>query len=141
MKNVLKKVSVFLFVAIVILSIAVPVLALQDDEEDETVLEVTNDYDTVDITDDTGTYETTGESENSSALSSVKAISAAIVIGVVASVGAVAMALSIVKSVDGISRQPEAEGSIRTTMMLGLVFVETAIIYSLVVAILIIFVL
>ena len=45
------------------------------------------------------------------------------------------------KSVDGISRQPEAEGKIRTTLMLGLVFVETAIIYALVVAILIIFVL
>ena len=40
-----------------------------------------------------------------------------------------------------ISRQPEAEGKIRTTLMLGLVFVETAIIYALIVAILIIFVL
>ena len=48
---------------------------------------------------------------------------------------------AIAKSVDGISRQPEAEGKIRTTLMLGLVFVETAIIYALIVAILIIFVL
>ena len=40
-----------------------------------------------------------------------------------------------------IARQPEAEGKIRTTLMLGLVFVETAIIYALIVAILIIFVL
>jgi len=44
------------------------------------------------------------------------------------------------KAVEGISRQPEAEDKIRTTMMLGLVFVETAIIYALIVAILIIFV-
>ena len=39
------------------------------------------------------------------------------------------------------SRQPEAADKIRTNMMLGLVFIETAIIYALVVAILIIFVL
>ena len=45
------------------------------------------------------------------------------------------------KSAEGISRQPEAEGKIRTTMMLGLVFLETAIIYALLVVILIIFVL
>ena len=45
------------------------------------------------------------------------------------------------KAVDAIARQPEAEGKIRTTMMLGLVFLETAIIYALLVVILIIFVL
>ena len=37
--------------------------------------------------------------------------------------------------------QAEAEGKIRTSMMLTLVFIETAIIYALLVAILIIFVL
>ena len=41
----------------------------------------------------------------------------------------------------GIARQPEAESKIRTTLMLGLVFIETAIIYALLVVILIIFVL
>lgn len=72
---------------------------------------------------------------------SAKAWAAAITIGLVAAAGAIAMALVIGKSVDGIARQPEVEGNIRTTMMLGLVFVETAIIYALIVAILIIFVL
>jgi len=70
-----------------------------------------------------------------------KAISAAIVVGIAAAAGAAAMGWAIARSVDGIARQPEAEGKIRTTLMLGLVFVETAIIYALVVAILIIFVL
>lgn len=74
-------------------------------------------------------------------LKSVKAIIAGIVIAVVASVGAVSMALSITKSADGIARQPEAAGNIRTSLMLGLVFIETAIIYALIVAILVIFVL
>ena len=70
-----------------------------------------------------------------------KALAAAIVVGLAAAGGAIAMGMGIAKSVDGISRQPEAEGKIRTTLMLGLVFVETVVIYALIVAILIIFVL
>ena len=70
-----------------------------------------------------------------------KAIASAIAVGLAAAGGAVGMGWAIAKSVEGISRQPEAEGKIRTTLMLGLVFVETAIIYALVIGILIIFVL
>ncbi|MCR5302528.1 MAG: ATP synthase F0 subunit C [Lachnospiraceae bacterium] len=70
-----------------------------------------------------------------------KAWAAGIAIAVVAAAGAISMGLVIWKTVEGIARQPEAEGKIRTAMMLGLVFVETAIIYALIVAILIIFVL
>lgn len=70
-----------------------------------------------------------------------KAIAAAICVGLAAAAGAVGMGLAIAKSSEGISRQPEAEGKIRTNLMLGLVFIETAIIYALIVAILIIFVL
>ena len=55
--------------------------------------------------------------------------------------GAIAMGVAVGKSAEGIARQPEAEGKIRTTLMLGLVFIETAIIYALLVVILIIFVL
>ena len=58
-----------------------------------------------------------------------------------AAAGAIGMGWAIAKSAEAISRQPEAENKIRTTLMLGLVFVETAIIYALVIAILIIFVL
>ncbi len=72
---------------------------------------------------------------------SAKAWSAAIAIGAAAAAGALAMGLVIAKTVDGIARQPEAEGKIRTAMMLGLVFVETVVIYALIVAILIVFVL
>lgn len=70
-----------------------------------------------------------------------KAIAAAITVGLAAAAGAIGMGWAIAKSSEAISRQPEAEGKIRTSLMLGLVFVETAIIYALVVAILIIFVL
>ena len=53
----------------------------------------------------------------------------------------IAAGIAIGLSAEGIARQPEAEGKIRTTLMLGLVFIETAIIYALLVVILIIFVL
>ncbi|MCI8448772.1 MAG: ATP synthase F0 subunit C [Eubacterium sp.] len=69
-----------------------------------------------------------------------KAKGAAIAVGLAAAAGAVGMGIAVGKSVEGIARQPEAEGKIRTTLMLGLVFIETAIIYALIVAILIIFV-
>ena len=71
----------------------------------------------------------------------LKAVAAGIAIGVAAAGGAVGMGLATAKSAEGIARQPEAEGKIRTTLMLGLVFIETAIIYALLVVILIIFVL
>ena len=81
------------------------------------------------------------EETNADSEISAKAIAAGIAIGLAAAGGAIGMGMAISKSAEGIARQPEAEGKIRTTMMLGLVFVETAIIYALVVAILIIFVL
>ena len=82
-----------------------------------------------------GAADATGDSTGA------KAIAAAIVVGLVATAGALGMAIAIGKSAEGMSRQPEASGSIRSSMMLGLVFIETAIIYALIVAILIIFVL
>ena len=83
--------------------------------------------------------ETIQPSENT--VRDYKAIAAAAIIAVVAGLGAVAMALTIMKTIDGIARQPEAAGNIRGAMMLGLVFIETAIIYALIVAILVVFVL
>lgn len=71
----------------------------------------------------------------------LKAIAVALAIGIAAGGGGIGMGLAAAKSAEGISRQPAAEGKIRTMMMLGLVFIETAIIYALLVVILIIFVL
>ena len=78
---------------------------------------------------------------NENDVKTAKAWSAGILIAVAAGAGAVAMSLAISKGSEGIARQPEAAGDIRTNTMLGLVFIETAIIYALIVAILVIFVL
>lgn len=81
--------------------------------------------------------EETGESD----VLSSKAMAAALVVGLVGAAGAIGMAIAIGKSTEGMARQPEAAGKINSAMMLGLVFIETAIIYALIIAILIIFVL
>lgn len=124
MKKSLKGILTVLTLVILMLAIAIPVLAAAPAEATEVA----------------ATAEEVVEQADSGLLSN-KAWAAAIVVAIAAAAGAIGMAWAISKSVDGIARQPEAEGSIRTTLMLGLVFVETAIIYALVVAILIIFVL
>lgn len=84
--------------------------------------------------------EPAAETQTENSVSS-KAIAAGIAVGIAAAAGAIAMGLATAKSTESIARQPEAEGKIRTALMLGLVFIETAIIYALLVVILIIFVL
>ena len=87
------------------------------------------------------TTETEETEEAADGLTAGKAVAAAISIGVAAGLGTIGMGLCVGKSAEGIARQPEAEGKIRTTMILGVVFIETAVLYALVVSLLIIFVL
>lgn len=72
------------------------------------------------------------------AVEGMAALGAAIAIAVVGGAGAIAMMFVIGKAIEGIARQPEADGKIRSIMILGLVFIETAIIYALIVALLVI---
>ena len=122
MNKLLKKILVLAGVLMVVLSLTAPAFA-DTPEPAEGVEPVT-------------VSET--EEDNSIGL---KAIGAGIAVGIAAAGGAVGMGMATAKSAESIARQPEAEGKVRTTMMLGLVFIETAIIYALLVVILIIFVL
>lgn len=122
MKN-LKRIAALLLVLCALYALSVPAFAAEEAATDAAVaLE---------------TAEVSGEA----AITSAKAWAAAILIGIAALGGALAMGLAIGKSAESIARQPEAAGPLRTTMMLGLVFIETVVIYALIVAILIIFVL
>ena len=87
------------------------------------------------------TEQTVEEGSNENDVTSAKAMCAGLMIGIACLGGALAMGIAVGKSSEAIARQPEANGQIRTTMMMGLVFIETVIIYALIVAILIIFVL
>lgn len=118
----MRKVFTVLMVLTVLFAVELPVMAAEA------------------ITTDAGVAEVVTETDENTTIGD-KALAAAIAVGLAAAAGAIGMGMAISKSVEGIARQPEAEGKIRTTLMLGLVFVETAIIYALVIAILIIFVL
>ena len=83
----------------------------------------------------------TSATENRDNSKGSKAIAAGISVGLAAALGALAMGIAIAKSNEAIARQPEATSQIKSGLMLGLVFIETAIIYALIVAILVIFVL
>lgn len=124
MKMIMKKVFQLLVVFAIGFMVAAPITVLAATESAETSVTTTSVEETKEET-----------------LIGDKAIAAGIAIGLAAAGGAIGMGMGVSKSVEGISRQPEAEGKIRSMLMLGLVFVETAIIYALVVVILIIFVL
>ena len=71
---------------------------------------------------------------------SMKAIGVAI--AVLSGIGAgVGMGIATGKAVEAIARQPEAEGKIRSTLMIGLAFAETTALYGLVVSLIVAFVL
>ncbi len=123
MKKQTKKIMAILFAAIAAFIISVPVIAVNEAADSE--ITAANETDEA----------AAGEANES------KAWPAAFAVGFAAAAGAIAMGIAIGKASDGISRQPEATGNIRTNLMLGLVFIETLIIYALIVAILIIFVL
>lgn len=120
MKKLLTKILVLAGVVMLTLSLAAPAMAADAPAQGESTAQ--------------------SETQESSTIG-LKAIAAGIAVGIAAAGGAVAMGLATAKSTESIARQPEAEGKVRTTLMLGLVFIETAIIYALLVVILIIFVL
>lgn len=52
----------------------------------------------------------------------------AVLVGLAA---AIAMGIALSKGLEAIARQPEAEGKIRGTLLIGLAFIETTAIYGL----------
>ncbi len=71
-------------------------------------------------------------------LKGIYALAAALSIGLASAAGALAMGIAIGKALEAIARQPEATNKIRTNLILGIVFIETAIIYALFISILIV---
>ena len=121
----MKKIVAALFVIAALLAMAIPAFAAGNDAAPAPDAAQTQQ----------------SESAQTDSSLGLKAVATGIAIGLAAAGGAVGMGIAAGKSVEGIARQPEAESKIRTTLMLGLVFIETAIIYALLVVILIIFVL
>ena len=120
--NLFRRISIALLVLTLAALLAAPACAAEGSDEAQTAV-----------------TETQAAGEESSI--GLKALAVGIAIGLAAAGGALGMGIVGGKAADGISRQPEMEGKIRTTLMLDLVFIETAIIYALLVVILVIFVL
>jgi F-type H+-transporting ATPase subunit c len=72
------------------------------------------------------------------AVEGLTALGAGLAIGFAALGGTIGMGLAAGKAMESIAKQPEADGKIRSAYILGLVFIETAIIYALVIALMII---
>jgi F-type H+-transporting ATPase subunit c len=63
-------------------------------------------------------------------------LAAAFAIGIVGFAGALGQGKAIVAACDGLARNPGAAGPIRTTLLLGLAFIESIVIYALLIALL-----
>ena len=120
--GMLRKISVALLVLMLAALLAIPAAAADGGDVAETAV-------------------TEAQAAGEGSSTGLKAVAVGIAIGLAAAGGAVGMGIVGGKAADGMSRQPEREGKIRTTLMLDLVFIETAIIYALLVVILVIFVL
>ena len=68
-----------------------------------------------------------------------KAIGAGLCMGIGAIGPGVGEGTAVAHALDGMARQPEVSGNLRTTMILGCAIVETTGIYSLLIAFLILF--
>lgn len=125
MKKTLKTIFAVISIALIICAISLPAFAAENADSTEAV----------------AAQQEVKEEKNEADSTKAKIIASAALIGAVAGIGAIAMGWAITSASRNIARQPEAAGNIRTNVMLGLVFIETAIIYALIVAILVIFVL
>lgn len=65
---------------------------------------------------------------------SMLGLAAGLVVGVAALGGTLAQGKAVASSAEAIGRNPGAAGQLRTAMILGLVFIETLVIFSFVVA-------
>ncbi len=76
---------------------------------------------------------------NEAIMIAAKAIGAALCMGIGAIGPALGEGNAVGKALEGMARQPETSGTLRTNMILGCAITETTGIYSLVIALLILF--
>ncbi len=76
---------------------------------------------------------------NEAIMIAAKAIGAGLCMGIGAVGPAIGEGNAVGKALEGMARQPEAAGNLRTNMILGCAITETTGIYSLVIALLILF--
>lgn len=74
-----------------------------------------------------------GAADNDSTIGAYKAIGGGILFGVAAGLGALGQGKIGASAVEGAARNPSAAGQLQTMMILGLAFVESLVIFALVI--------
>lgn len=74
------------------------------------------------------------------AVASAKAYATALGMGIAAGLCGIGQGMGLKGACEGIARNPEASGSLTTTLILGLAFIESLAIYGLVVCLILLFV-
>ena len=72
-------------------------------------------------------------------IEAARMMAAALAIGIGALGPGVGMGILVSKALEAIGRNPEAQGKIQTTMILGIAFTEAIVIYALVISLMILF--
>jgi F-type H+-transporting ATPase subunit c len=80
-----------------------------------------------------------GSNDNSFWFYAVVCGAAVIGLGVAALGGGIGQGIAVSKAVEGIARQPEASGKIQTLLLVGLAFIESVVIYVLVIALILLY--
>ena len=111
----MKKFAALMMLLCALMLCTIPALAANESGSDSDVTETVN--------------VTAGSNDND--VTSAKAMGSGVMIGIACLGGALAMGIAVGKSSEAMARQPEATSQIRTTMMMGLVFIETVIIFFL----------
>ena len=124
--NITKKLLIPVFVLLLFTALAIPIYAIGGEP---------------DTSGEANMSETAISNEYSDGFMKTKTTVAGLTIAIASVGGALAIAAVGWKAINGIARQPEANDKITGALMLSLVFIETALIYALLVVILIIFVL
>lgn len=135
-------VAALLFFAVVLIAVMALIIAGVSQSDRAEAATVDGDA-IVTISSGDTTTEDNGSTEEAAADNTLfgKAIGATIGVGLAAAGAAIAMGMAVSKTNEATARQPELQNKLSSNMMLGFVFIETVVIYTLIVGILVIFVL
>ena len=85
------------------------------------------------------TVQKSDKPDNSAWFYAIVCASAALGLGVAALGGGIGQGIAVSKAAEGIARQPEASGKIQALTIIGLAFIESLVIYVLVISLILLF--
>jgi F-type H+-transporting ATPase subunit c len=90
-------------------------------------------------TETTGLETEKGKNNNSVLFFAIVGCATVIGLGIASAGGGIGMGIATSKAVEGVARQPEATSKIQTLLIIGLAFIESVVIYVLVIALILLY--